>query len=251
MEEARRAGRAIGYSGEGIYVRYAGVLQMLAGLASDRILEIGCGHGIFDRLLPPSATLLGVDIGEDEIDTASRWAGQHRPGFSYFLGRVEDLELPAEWADITIISEVLEHVPENETRSMLEAAIALTSRNGRILITVPNIRQVRNRARALVGLPPVFMDPDHDREYTLESARAALRDVGLEIIEERGAVLYGPFEKQVQKIVPADSKLRTRVVTTWPTAGEPPDVPLRSPGPITRMRGPLSTCFGYLSQLSS
>ncbi len=90
---------------------------------------------------------MGVDIGEDEIETASRWADQNRPSFSYILGRVEDLDLPAEWADITIISEVLEHVPELETREMLEAAIALTNRNGRILITVPNIHQLRNRAR--------------------------------------------------------------------------------------------------------
>jgi SAM-dependent methyltransferase len=217
MDEARRAGQAIGYRGEGIYVRYTGVLQMLSGLTGDRILEIGCGHGVFDRLLPSSATLVGVDISRDEIETARGWADQHRPTFNYFLGRVEDLDLPAEWADITIISEVLEHVPEFETRHMLEAAIALTNRNGWILITVPNIHQLRNRARALVRRPPVFMDPDHDREYTLESARAALRDVGLEIVEERGAVLYGPFEKWVQKVVPADSKLRTRVVSAWPT----------------------------------
>jgi 2-polyprenyl-3-methyl-5-hydroxy-6-metoxy-1,4-benzoquinol methylase len=217
LEEAWEAGQAIGYRGPGIYVRYAAILQILAGLDADRILVIGCGHGIFDRLLPPTANVVGVDIGEEEIENARRWAYEHRPNFRYVLGRVEELDMSPEWADITILSEVLEHMPEAESGRLLQAAVGLTKRKGRILVTVPNERQLRNRARALVGRPPIFMDPDHDREYTLQSARAAIIGVGLEIVDEGGAVLYGPFETWVQRVVPSDSSLRSSIASRWPT----------------------------------
>jgi 2-polyprenyl-3-methyl-5-hydroxy-6-metoxy-1,4-benzoquinol methylase len=133
------------------------------------------------------------------------------------LGTVQELDIPSGWADITIVSEVLEHVPESEVAQLLSAAVNLTAPTGRILVTLPNYRQLRNRARALVGLKSVFMDPDHDREYTIETARDAIDQAGLEIIVEQGAVIYGPFERWIQPVIPADSKLRTWAAQTWPT----------------------------------
>jgi 2-polyprenyl-3-methyl-5-hydroxy-6-metoxy-1,4-benzoquinol methylase len=216
LEDVRSAGSEVGYRGAGIYVRYRAILEVLHGLEADRILVVGCGHGIFDRLLPENSQVVGVDIAEDEIETATKWARDNRPNYRYVMGRVEDLDIPPDWADITIVSEVLEHIPESEVPKLLSAAIRLTDPRGRILVTVPNYRQLRNRARRLIGLKGVFMDADHDREYTIESARSTLGQAGLEIISEQGAVVYGPFERWAQQLIPAESKARAIVAHTWP-----------------------------------
>jgi 2-polyprenyl-3-methyl-5-hydroxy-6-metoxy-1,4-benzoquinol methylase len=171
---------------------------------------------MFDRLLPESSQVVGFDIGEDEIRTASAWAVENRPSSRYVLGGVDEIPVEDGWADLTIASEVIEHLSEEEVGPFLGAARRLTRPDGRVVVTVPNVRQLRNRARRLVGRPPVFMDPDHDREYTLETAREAIESSGLTIEEVRGAVLYGPFERVAQKVIPADSPLRTGAADRWP-----------------------------------
>lgn len=217
LAEVREQGVAVGYRGAGIYARYRAILSLLEGIAASRVLIVGCGHGIFDRLLPPTLDLIGVDVSEPEIATASEWAIEHRPRSRYLLGQIEDVDIPPGWADLTIASEVIEHLPRDEIQHFLARLRTLTNPSGMILITVPNIKQLRNRARRLVGLAPVFMDPDHDREYTVETARSELLAAGLEIRALHGAVLYGPFERAVHKLIPPESRLRSFVAARWPS----------------------------------
>lgn len=217
LSELRNAGRLVGYNGFGIYLRYRTILQMLRGKEASRILIVGCGHGIFDRLLPPELELVGVDIDKSAIETARSWAAEHRPRSSYVHGRVEDLDLQPGWADLSIASEVIEHVPADHVQSLLTRMRELTRSDGTAVITVPNVEQLRNRARRLVGLPPVFMDPDHDREYTLAKATTEIETAGYTIEAVRGAVLFGPLERHVTRILPAESPVRNRIAWRWPT----------------------------------
>lgn len=114
-----------------------GIAESFPDRATDslRVLDVGCGNG--SELALPLARLglqvTGIDIHAPSIEHA-RQLGADVTNLSYVCGRVEELKAPP--YDIVILSEVLEHL--REPRSLLLAGIEHLSKNGIIIITVPN-----------------------------------------------------------------------------------------------------------------
>ena len=100
-----------------------------------RVLDVGCGNG--SELALPLARLgfqvTGIDIHAPSIEHARR-LGAGVANLSYVCGRVEELE--AAPYDVVILSEVLEHL--REPRSLLLAGMERLSKDGIIIVTVPN-----------------------------------------------------------------------------------------------------------------
>jgi SAM-dependent methyltransferase len=100
-----------------------------------RVLDVGCGNG--SELALPLARLgfqvTGIDIHAPSIEHARR-LGAGVANLGYVCGRVE--ELKAAPYDVVILSEVLEHL--REPRSLLLAGLAHLSKDGIIIVTVPN-----------------------------------------------------------------------------------------------------------------
>lgn len=157
--EARRAALAL-YSGSPLAVRVhvhvrwwsAPFTQVAAALpASGRILEIGCGHGLFAAyaaLSEPGRTLVGVDIDAHKIQharaAASRastaWgAGTRGAGH---LGSDEHLTFavaesgavpPGPWDAVAVV-DMLYLLPAIEQRRLLTEAVAELAPGGRLVV---------------------------------------------------------------------------------------------------------------------
>lgn len=214
----REEGRAVGYGGVHIYLRYRAVLATLAdaGVAPRRLLVLGAGYGIFDRLLPPDVELVGIDVAVGEIAHAAAWAARHRPGWCYLDRPLADCGFADASFDLILLSEVIEHIAETQLPALFAEIRRVLVPGGHLLLTVPNRLQLRNRARRLIGRCPVLMDPTHLREYTLAQARQAVRGSGLAEVAFRGAVLYFPWEGRVARLLPPESPWRSRVVRLAP-----------------------------------
>lgn len=216
LVQLRETGRTVGYNGIYIYLRYKAILSVLQGHRVERVLNIGCGFGIFDRLLPSHVELVGLDLGEAEIEFASAYAQSERPQFSYRRVRLEDAQLEPESFDLAILSEVLEHMPEPEVAATVDQALGTLRPGGLLLVTIPCRNHLRNRARRLVGKEPVLMDHTHLREYSLAEARALLKPWNLQQLAFEPAVLYFPKEKHVAKVLPPESELREKILRRVP-----------------------------------
>lgn len=216
LVELRETGRTVGYNGIYIYLRYKAILEVLRGRIVKRVLNIGCGFGIFDRLLPDEVELLGLDLGEAEIEFASAYAAKERPSFTYHRQRLEDAELEPGSFDLVILSEVLEHMPEPEVARTIDQALAALRPRGLLLVTLPSRDTLRNRARRLFRREPVLMDRTHLREYSLQEARELLLPWCLEELRFEPAVLYFPKEQRIAKLLPPESPFRQTILQRFP-----------------------------------
>ena len=142
-------------------------------------LDVGCGSGVFSRLLAGTgAKVLGLD-GSPAMVEAARKAG----GARFEVGRVEDVgALPATF-DGAICLSVLEYL---ETPDRALAAIAGRLKpGGRVAFSLPNrgstLRWAQRLARGLAG-SGAFAYLDSSRHlWTRAEAGELARGAGLEV----------------------------------------------------------------------
>jgi len=137
-----------------------------------RVLDVGCGRGQMGRILHEQfdCTVTGIELNPE---FARECVGYER----VLVGSAEDPALLAsinERFDVILCGDVLEHL--REPQIPLQAFHQLLSSNGRLLISVPNIAQIRIRLMLLRGhwdyTPEGIMDETHVRWFTLETLQA-------------------------------------------------------------------------------
>lgn len=116
------------------------ILKFLNGLAffSDRprILDIGCGDGVLLDSLTKKATNINLDIyGIDSSAEAIEIARKKNNQGSFSLGNVYELPFAADYFDMVISSDVIEHV--NNAAKMLAEAKRVLKKNGLIVLGTP------------------------------------------------------------------------------------------------------------------
>ena len=130
-----------------------------------RITDIGCGNGVLLRKIRDNfkgTKLTGIDFSKEAIDTLD--------GIHGIVAYVNDL--PDVKSDITIASEVIEHIDDDAALIRSMFAIADT-----IFVSTPNNR-----------LPPEE-EPEHVRTYTGQQLKNLLiisKDIDCEVIEAGG-----------------------------------------------------------------
>ncbi len=103
-----------------------------------RILEIGCGFGLFGCYFAsrwPEIRYHGLDIDKDRIEMARRAAG--RLGLSNVRFQHGDAAEPlalADEYDAVLMMDLLHHLPDEAKKSLLEGVVARLSRGGRLII---------------------------------------------------------------------------------------------------------------------
>jgi ubiquinone/menaquinone biosynthesis C-methylase UbiE len=143
----------------------------------DRVLDIGCGEGVFCGLLAAAgARPVGAEIAQEPIDRARR----RHPGLRFELVEPHG-PLPFEDAgfDLVWASEVIEHVAD--TARWLSELRRVLRGGGRLLVTTPSHGRMFALGLALRGLEGHF-DPtgQHLRFYTRRSLRGLLDSFGFE-----------------------------------------------------------------------
>jgi ubiquinone/menaquinone biosynthesis C-methylase UbiE len=131
-----------------------------------RVLDVGCGTGVFLRLLatrlPEAELLVGIDAAVGMIATARSRANDPRLTFSE--GVAENLPYPDKSFDLVVSTTSFDHW-ENQSRGLGECARVLAS-NGRLVLTdllspffVPTLlvarkdrARTRHRAETLRGM---------------------------------------------------------------------------------------------------
>jgi SAM-dependent methyltransferase len=103
-----------------------------------RVLEIGCGHGLFSAFAALSGTagsrsVVGVDIDADKIALARRMAA-NLPGIDLSFRVAESGAVPAGPWDAIVIVDVLYLLPAPAQRALLAEAAAHLAPGGVLLI---------------------------------------------------------------------------------------------------------------------
>jgi 2-polyprenyl-3-methyl-5-hydroxy-6-metoxy-1,4-benzoquinol methylase len=99
-----------------------------------KVLEYGCGTGLFSRQLGASgASLVSIDLSPDLIVEAKK---EPVPNVTYLVGDIEALDFPTGSFDAVVGSSVLHHV--DFVKALTEAFRVLKS-GGRVAFAEPNM----------------------------------------------------------------------------------------------------------------
>src|SRR4051794_7245378 len=99
-----------------------------------RILDVGCGHGLFVNLLAvgaPDREILGVEPSEEKLRTARR-SSRGLPNVRYQRGRIDDVA-ERDFDAIPIV-DVFSLLPDEEKLAVLRGCRELLAPNGLLLV---------------------------------------------------------------------------------------------------------------------
>jgi len=158
--------------------RQARALMRQIGGARGRIIDFGCGSGLFTRCLAdtqPGTQVIGADFHEQPPRDLGEVA--YRP-----FRRLDEL---AGSADLVLAFHVLEH--DDDSKAMLQRIARLAKPGGRIVLEVPNIDCVW--ARIFGRYWDAWYLPYHRVHFSRASLRGVVESLGLKVeIEARATV---------------------------------------------------------------
>lgn len=163
--------------------RYDQISSVVQRLASQKILDVGCGDGRLARAI--RANCRDVVIHGCDVSTAAlaRSEGLDRQ-YSVDLNS-EALPEPDESFDLVIASEVIEHLIMPDRT--LEELTRVLKQGGHILLTVPNVAFWRFRVQALIGqVPSVTADERHLHSFSASLLEHLVRKAGLQVVQLTG-----------------------------------------------------------------
>jgi SAM-dependent methyltransferase len=162
-----------------------------------RVLDCGCGMGFY---LMAMGALWRLDlVGLDEDPERLRWAREHGIEAALVRGDAQQLPLDDASFDAVLMSEVLEHLPD-DSRALAEAFRVLRP-GGVLAVSVPHARYPLawdpfNRIWTGIGRPPIRHGPivgiwtNHLRLYEPGAVAQRVRGSGFAIESLEGATHY-------------------------------------------------------------
>lgn len=112
------------------------------------VLDIGCGDGNVSALyIKKQCKVTGIDVSNNALEIASR---RGVDTIQWDLNTTP-LPIPADFFDVAIISDVLEHVID--PNSLLKEAHRRLKNQGILILYIPNFARIGNRIRMLAGDP--------------------------------------------------------------------------------------------------
>jgi SAM-dependent methyltransferase len=149
------------------------IVERVAAMAPERVLDAGCGEGFVARLLIDRIGGLRL-TGCELSDSALQLARTTNPEATFARGNITALPFADDAFDVVCCFEVLEHLPGDGPAQAL-AEFARVARRGAVL-SVPHepVFSLANVARGKnLAVRPPGSDPDH-RHFWSHSAFARL-----------------------------------------------------------------------------
>ncbi len=141
---------------------------MLSGVGRVRILDVGCGAGLFFDALQQFGHVEGIESDRSAVETSGRWRSR------IVTGELDESYEARAPFDLVLLLDVLEH--SHDPDLMLRRAGEILTPGGRVLVTVP----------AFNWLWTAHDDMNHHvRRYTARDIRMAIQRAGLVTAETR------------------------------------------------------------------
>lgn len=175
------------------------ILKELEIRNSDRVLDCGCGDGFYLHLVSQisDCELYGLDVDSNALESAKRNLADRN--ITLMQGDVTSIPFKDNFFDRIILSEVLEHLPDDMTP--LREIRRVLKPEGFVLITVPNRSYpflwdpVNKTMEFLTGkhIKKGFWSGiwhQHLRLYSLGNLRGLVEKAGFEVVKIQGLTHY-------------------------------------------------------------
>ncbi len=146
--------------------------------AGKRVLDVGCVSGyLAERFKRNGCFVAGIEVDPEAAEGAK---GNCDVVINGDIERLAESTFAAESFDVIVYADILEHLRHPEV--VLGLQRRWLSRNGFVVVSLPNVAFIGIRLRLLLGqfdyADVGILDRTHLRFYTLKTARALLSDGG-------------------------------------------------------------------------
>jgi 2-polyprenyl-3-methyl-5-hydroxy-6-metoxy-1,4-benzoquinol methylase len=136
--------------------------------APARILDVGCGAGVFFDVLAQFGEVEGIESDAAAVEQSGRWRSR------IHTGELDEHFTPGHSFDLILMLDVLEHVERPD--QVLRRAAELLSPGGQLLVTVPAFNWLWTSHDQL---------NHHLKRYTASELRVLLERASLAVVETR------------------------------------------------------------------
>jgi len=154
------------------------------------VLDIGCGEGIFGKILrervKSGVSIVGVDISKKAIELSKPFYDE------VHTLNVDEVRLSNIFNtkfNFVICFEVMEHIIYPER--FLEEIYTLLKNDGKLITSIPNFAFLKNRITVLRGNFPyeqhIFHSAEHIHYFTFYSFKKLLNEKGFNVISTEGS----------------------------------------------------------------
>ncbi len=157
-----------------------------------RHLDIACGPGTFISTLSEGIESVGVDIAEQQL----QYATEHYSGAHRHFQRMEPGRLPFPDGSFDIASsvELIEHIPSEEAKRLLEECRRVLKPSGKLVITTPNYQGLWPWIERLLNrFSSVSYEDQHITRYRPGTLRALLAEAGFKEVQVETCLFSAPF----------------------------------------------------------
>jgi 2-polyprenyl-3-methyl-5-hydroxy-6-metoxy-1,4-benzoquinol methylase len=168
------------------------------GVPVPRILDVGCGAGLFFDALEAFGHVEGIESDFHAVEQSGRWRDRITVG---------ELSPDGDPFDLVLLLDVLEHI--EQPRALLSTVARRLSPRGRVLITVPAYQWLWSSHDVL---------NHHVRRYSATSLRREIEAAGLEQVSSRYLFQSLVVPKLVTRALESLSHPPPRVPTIPPPA---------------------------------
>lgn len=180
----------------------------------DRVLDAGCGSGVFAGLLPGHVEVIGVDANPRAVEFALA-KFRRQPNASFRLGLLDEMDFSEHSFDKIACLEVLEHLTEAQAASILERFGRWLRPGGVVVLSTPNQRSIWpliEWAMTRLHLVPSF-EEQHEHLYDAGSLESAGRRAGFTVTEGITINLLAPWLAAVSwRVALLVHRLETRLI---------------------------------------
>jgi 2-polyprenyl-3-methyl-5-hydroxy-6-metoxy-1,4-benzoquinol methylase len=190
---------------------------------SSAVLDAGCSSGyLAEQLAARGCTVTGLELDPVAGRFAERWCER------VLVGDVETMDLPLAAAsfDVILCGDILEHL--RDPTAALERWRAFLRPGGRLVLSTPNIANMRIRLALLFGTfrytERGILDRTHTHLFTRRSLRESLRRAGYRpVIEDYTFPLPRSIRRDaLERVAHAVARVRPTVFAhQWVIAAEP------------------------------
>jgi ubiquinone/menaquinone biosynthesis C-methylase UbiE len=176
--------------------RFEVCLDMLEVCPSMRVLDAGCGSGVFADMVAkvPGTQVTAVDGNPEAISFAQQQF--RRSNLEFRHGLVDELAFEPSSFDRISCLEVIEHVHPEQARAVLRTFHGLLAPGGRLLISTPNMRSywpALEWALDRLQLVPTMEDEQHVAGYHPRSLQVLGEEAGFRLMSTRTLFVVSPW----------------------------------------------------------
>jgi 2-polyprenyl-3-methyl-5-hydroxy-6-metoxy-1,4-benzoquinol methylase len=163
------------------------IMDFFEGIRGKKVLDVGCAGGYLGKRVKDLGNeVSGIDISYVSIKESEKVLDKA------FVVDIQEENFPfeANYFDIVILSEVIEHLFFPEIA--LEKIKMVLKENGKLIITTPNLLVFSNRIRILFGYfeytEKGIIIPEHIRFFSHDSLVKFLKKNGFKVMRENNII---------------------------------------------------------------